>query len=165
MENSMQKLGAPGEDKFVGKGVLYYAKPDYKQFSGEKVLKEIRGSNKVEAAVVLNNKTAEQKEVAIDWVSICVGTEPNTKLAQEAGMEMEGKFVKVDSQMRTNKEGIFACGEITPGQRHLVTSASEGASVGMAASEYLALEMVKKGEMFEGAKNGKYASEYLAMLS
>lgn len=35
----------------------------------------------------------------------------------------------------------------------------------MAASEYLALQMVKKGEMFEGAKNGKYASEYLAMLS
>lgn len=34
----------------------------------------------------------------------------------------------------------------------------------MAASEYLALQMVKKGEMFEGAKNGKYASEYVAML-
>jgi len=80
-------------------------------------------------------------------------------------MEMEGKFVKVDSQMRTNNEGIFACGEITPGQRYLVTSASEGASAGMAASEYLALQMVKKGELFEGAKKGKYASEYLAMLS
>jgi len=79
--STMQKLGVPGEDKFVGKSVLYYAKRDYKQFSGKKALKEIRGSNKVEAAVVLNNKTAEQKEIAIDWVSICVGTEPNTKLA------------------------------------------------------------------------------------
>jgi len=89
-----------------------------------------------------------------------VETEPNTKLAREAGMEMEGKPVKIDSQMRTNKEGIFACGH-----RHLVTSASEGASVGMAASEYLALQMVKKGEVFDGARNGKYASEYLAMLN
>jgi thioredoxin reductase (NADPH) len=97
-------------------------------------------------------------------VIICVGTEPNTKLAQEAGVEMEGKFVKVDSQMRSNKDGIFACGEITPGHRHLITSASEGASAGMAASEYLALEMVKRGEIFEGAKNGKYANEFLAML-
>jgi len=35
----------------------------------------------------------------------------------------------------------------------------------MAASEYLALQMVKEGEMFEGAKNGKYANEYLAMLN
>jgi len=74
-------------------------------------------------------------------------------------------FTQIDGQMGTNKEGIFACGEITPGQRHLVTAASEGASAGMAASEYLALQMVKKGEMFEGAKNGKYASEYPAMLS
>jgi len=216
--SSMQKLGVPGEDKFVGKGVSYYAKRDYPQFSQKKVLvvgggnstaksalvakskagevilvhrrdslraypamtkrlqkdgieiwyntevKQIRGNNRVEAALVMNNKTAEQKEIAIDWVIICVGTEPNTKLAQEAGIEMEGKFMKVDSQMRTNKEGIFACGEITPGHRHLITSASKGASAGMAASEYLALEMVKKGEIFEGARNGKYADEFLAML-
>ena len=47
----------------------------------------------------------------------------------------------------------------------IIGAASEGASAGMAASEYLALQMVKKGEMFEGARNGKYASEYLAMLS
>ncbi|MEA1872120.1 MAG: FAD-dependent oxidoreductase [Chloroflexota bacterium] len=216
--STMQKLGVPGEDKFVGNGVSYYAKRDYDQFSGKKVLvvgggnstaksalvakseasevilvhrrdslraypamtkrlrkegieiwyntevKEIRGNNRVKAALVMNNKTAEQEEIAIDWVIICVGTEPNTKLAQEAGIEMEGKFVKVDNKMRTNKDGIFACGEITPGHRHLITSASEGASAGMAASEYLALEMVKKGEIFEGAKNGKYADEFLAML-
>ncbi len=35
----------------------------------------------------------------------------------------------------------------------------------MAVIEYLALEKVKKGEMFEGARNGKYADEYLTMLS
>jgi len=216
--STMQKLGVPGEDKFIGNGVSYYAKRDYNQFSGKKVLvvgggnstaksalvaksvanevilvhrrgslrayptmikrlqnegikiwyntevKEIKGGDNVEAAVVTNNKTGEQKEVAIDWVIICAGTEPNTKLAQEAGVEMEGKFIKVDSQMRTNKDGIFACGEISPGHRHLITCASEGASAGMAASEYLALQMVKKGEMFEGAKNGKYADEFLAML-
>jgi thioredoxin reductase (NADPH) len=216
--STMQKLGVPGEDKFVGNGVSYYARRDYAQFSGKKVLvvgggnstaksalvakgeanevtlvhrrgslrayptmikrlqkegidiwyntevKEIKGSDNVEAAVVTNNRTNQEKEIAIDWVIICVGTEPNTKLAQETGIEMEGKFVKVDSQMRTDKEGIFACGEITPGHRHLITSASEGASAGMAASEYLALEMVKKGEIFEGARNGKYADEFLAML-
>jgi thioredoxin reductase (NADPH) len=194
--STMQKLGVPGEDKFLGNGVSYYAKRDYNQFSGKKVLvvgggnstaksalvaksaadevilvhrrgslrayptmikrlqnegiqiwyntevKEIKGGDNVEAAVVTNNKTGEQKEVAIDWVIICVGTEPNTKLAQEAGVEMEGKFIKVDSQMRSNKEGIFACGEITPGHRHLITSVSEGASAGMVASEHLALHMV-----------------------
>lgn len=217
--STMQKLHIPGEDRFVGKGVSYYAKRDCRRFSGKNVLvigggnstaksallakseanevtlahrrgslraypamikklqnegvqiwyntevKEIKGGDKVEASVVTNNKTGEQKEIAVDWVIICVGTEPNAELAREAGIEMEGKYVKVDSQMRTSKSGIFACGEIAPGPRHLITSASEGAAAGMAASEYLASQMVKKGEMFEGAKNGKYADEFLEMLT
>jgi thioredoxin reductase (NADPH) len=217
--STMQKLGVPGEDRFTGKGVSYYAKRDVNQFSGKKILvvgggnstaksallaktvasevilihrreslraypamlkrlqregvqiwyntelKEIKGGDRVEAAVLSNNKTGEQKEIAVDWVVICVGTEPDTRLAQEAGLMMEDTFVKINSKMMTNKSGIFACGEITGGERHLITAASEGASAGMAASEYLALEQVKRGEMFEGAKNGKYADEYLAMLS
>ena len=64
----------------------------------------------------------------------------------------------------TSKSEIFACGEITGGERHLITAAGEGASTGMAVSEYLALEKVRRGETFEGAKNGKYTDEYLAML-
>jgi len=66
--------------------------------------------------------------------------------------------------MMTTKLGIFACGETTGCRQNLITAASEGASAGMVANEYLAPEMVKRGEMFEAAKNGKYASEYLAML-
>jgi thioredoxin reductase (NADPH) len=216
--STMQRLGAAGEENFIGKGVSYYAKRDVKQFSGKKVLvvgggnstaksallaktvasevtlihrreslrtypvmtkrlqkegvqiwyntelKEIKGADSVETAVVSNNKTGEQKEIAVDWVVICVGTEPDTRLAQEAGLEMTGAFIVINKKMMTSRPGIFACGEITGGERHLITAASEGASAGMAASEYLALEKVKSGETFEGAKNGKYADEYLAML-
>jgi thioredoxin reductase (NADPH) len=127
-------------------------------------LKEIKGSNRVETTILSNNKTGEQKEITVDWIVICVGTEPDTRLAREAGLEMNGTLVKTDSSMMTTKVGIFACGEITGSERHLITAANEGASAGMAVSEYLALERVKRGEMFEGAKNGKYADEYLAML-
>jgi thioredoxin reductase (NADPH) len=214
----MQKLGVPGEDRFAGKGVSYYAKRDLNQFSGKRVLvvgggnstaksallaktvasevilihrreslraypamskrlqkegvqvwyntelKEIKGGNHVETAVLINNKTVEQKDIAVDWIVICVGTEVDTRLVQEAGLVMEGAFVKINSKMMTSKSGIFACGEITGGERHLITAASEGALAGMAVSEYLALEKVKRGETFEGAKNGKYADEYAAML-
>jgi thioredoxin reductase (NADPH) len=216
--STMQRLDVPGEDRFIEKGVSYYAKRDVNQFSGKRVLvvgggnttaksallantvasevtlihrreslraypamtkrllkegiqiwyntelKEMKGAECVETAVLLNNKTGEQKEILVDWIVICVGTEPDTRLAQEAGLEMTGAFVMINEKMMTSKPGIFACGEITGSERHLITAASEGASVGMAASEYLALEQVKKGEMFEGAKNGKYADEYLAML-
>jgi thioredoxin reductase (NADPH) len=216
--SSMQKLGVPGEDRFFGKGVSYYAKRDVSRFSGKRVLvvgggnstakgallaktvagevtlihrreslraypamtkrlqkegvqvwyntelREIKGTDHVETAVLSNNKTGELKEIAFDWIVICVGTEPDVRLAQEAGLEMTGAFIVINKKMMTSRPGIFACGEITGGERHLITAASEGASAGMAASEYLALEKVKSGETFEGAKNGKYADEYLAML-
>ncbi len=216
--STMQKLGVPGEQKFIGKGVSYYSKRDVDQFAGKRVLvvgggnttaksallansvasdvtlihrreslrtypvmsrrlqkegvqiwyntelKEIKGSDRADTAVVLNNRTGEQKEIGVDWIVICVGTEADTSLAREAGLEMVGASVQIDSKMMTSKPGIFACGEITGSERHLITAASAGASAGMAASEYLALEKVKRGEMFDGAKNGKYADEYLAML-
>lgn len=104
-------------------------------------IKEIKGDSEVESVVLVNNKPSEEKEIQFDWVVICVGTEANTELAQKAGLEMTEDFVKVDEQMKTSKEGIFACGEVTPGHRHLINAAAEGASAGMAVSEHLALEM------------------------
>jgi len=216
--STMQKLGVKGEDTFFGKGVSYYAKRDFNQFNGKKVLvvgggnttaksallantvasevtlihrrealraypamikrlqkegihiwyntelKEIKGADRVEIAVVANNNTGEQKEIAVDWIVICVGTEPDTRLVKETGLEMRNSYVITNDKMMTSKIGVFACGEITGCDRHLISSASGGAYTGMAVSEYLALEKVKRGEMFEGAKNGKYADEYLAML-
>ena len=216
--STMQRLGVPGEERFLGKGISYYAKRDLEKFAGKRVLvvgggnttaksailaksladdvvlihrreslraypamtkrllkegvqlwyntelKEIRGSDRLETAAIINNKTGEEKEVAVDWIVICVGTEPDTGLAREAGLEMTGSFVRTNDQMMTSRTGIFACGEITGSERHLITAASQGALAGMAVSEYLALEKVKRGEMFEGAKNGKYADEYLAMI-
>jgi thioredoxin reductase (NADPH) len=216
--STMQKLGVPGEDMFMGKGVSYYAARDVSNFSGKKVLvvgggnttaksallaktvasqvtlihrreslraypamtkrlqkegiqlwyntelREIKGGDGVEKAVMSDNKTGEQREIGVDWVVICVGTEVDTRLAKEAGLEMKGVFVTIDEKMMTSKPGIFACGEITNCERHLITAANQGASAGMAVSEFLALEKVKRGEMFAGAKNGKYADEYLAML-
>ena len=216
--SKMRNLGIPGEDKFVGEGVSYYAVHDLEKFTGKKVLvvgggnttaksaliaktkasevilvhrrdamraypamvkrlqkegvkirynievKEIKGEDKVEKVILVNNKTGKEEEIAVDWVVICVGTRPNTELARKIGLKMIGDFVKVDERMRTSRKGIFACGDITPGPRHLINAAAEGTLAGMAVSEYLALEMVKRGEMFIGAKNGKYADEYLAML-
>jgi thioredoxin reductase (NADPH) len=216
--SSMQRLGVPGEDKFVGKGVSYYAKRDVEKFRDKRILvvgggnttaksallaksvggdvtlvhrreslraypgmvkrleaagvaiwydsevREIQGGEEVRAAVVANNKTGEEREVAVDWLVICVGTEPDTRLARAAGLEMDGNYVRVDRHMMTSRPGVFACGEITGGERHLITAASEGALAGMATSEYLALEKVKRDGTFVGAKNGKYADEYLAMI-
>ena len=216
--STMQKLGVPGESKFADRGVSYYAKRDYKKFTGKKVLvvgggnttvksvilakseadevtwihrrgsmraypvmvkrlqkegvkiwyntelKEIKGNDTVEEVLLINNKTGKEKRVSVDWVVICVGTKPNTELARKAGISFNGKFIKINETMMTNKEGVFACGEITGCERHVITSAAQGSIAGMSVSEYLALEKVKRGEIFEGAINGKYAEEYVEML-
>jgi len=123
-------------------------------------IKEIKGEEKVTSVVQVNNKTGEKMEVPVDWVVICVGTEPDTELAIKAGLNMAGKYVEIDDQMMSSKPGIFACGEITGSHRHLINAAADGAAAGMAASEYLAMQMVKSGQLFSGAKNGIYADEY-----
>lgn len=215
----MQRLGLPAEEKYVGKGVSYYAVRDAERFAGKRVLvigggnstvksallaksagadvtlihrreslraypamvkklqdagiailynaevKEIRGAGAVESVLVTDSKTGDAKEREADWLVICVGTQPDTALARAAGLDMHDGYVRVDRKMMTSRPGVFACGEITGSERHLITAAGEGALAGMAASEYLALEKVRHGEMFGGAKNGKYADEYLAMLN
>jgi thioredoxin reductase (NADPH) len=127
-------------------------------------VKALTGRERLTNAILANIETKAEEELPADWVVICVGTVPNTELARRAGLEMTGEFVTVDEQRRTSKRGIFACGEVTPGSRHLITSTAEGSTAGMSVSEYLALEMVRRGEMFEGVRNGKYAEEYLAAL-
>ena len=217
--SSMQKLGISGEDKFIGKGVSYYAKRDAGQFTGKRVLvvgggnstaksalvakaagatwvgpahrrealraypamvkrlekegveilystevREIRGNGKVESVLLANNKSGDKKETSVDWVVICVGTEPNIRVAREAGLEINGSYIMVNEKMMTSKQGIFACGEAIGTDRHLISCTASGAAAGMSTSEYLALESVRKGDMFNGAINGKYADEYLSML-
>jgi len=42
-------------------------------------VKEIKGNDEVKRAVLINNKTGIEEEIQVDWVVICVGTEPNTE--------------------------------------------------------------------------------------
>jgi thioredoxin reductase (NADPH) len=123
-------------------------------------LAEIKGRERVESAVLLNNRTGEKKEIPVDWIVICIGTIPDTKLAEKAGVELKGGFITVDSRMMTNWKGIFAAGEAAGSPRHLVSAAGNGAWAGMAISEYLAREKLSRGETFSGAIHGKYADEY-----
>lgn len=125
---------------------------------------EIKGNGKVNSTVVVNNKNGDKEEIALDWVIICVGTEPDVQVARQAGLEIKGSFVVVNEKMMTGKNGIFACGEAAGADRRLITCTASGALAGISASEYLALERVRKGDMFIGAINGKYADEYLSML-
>jgi NADPH-dependent 2,4-dienoyl-CoA reductase/sulfur reductase-like enzyme len=59
--------------------------------------------------------TAEGERIAADYAAIGIGAQPNTELAEEAGLVVEDG-VKVDEFGRSSDENIFAAGDVT---RHL----------------------------------------------
>jgi thioredoxin reductase (NADPH) len=76
-------------------------------------VKEIRGKNKVEEVVLLNNVTGEIRTVPTDGVFIAVGYAPAVELAKKTGIELtpEG-YIKRDAQHRTNIPGIYSAGDV-----------------------------------------------------
>ena len=77
-------------------------------------VKEIKGERLVNAAVLVNDKTGETKELPVDGVFIQTGEVPNSQLAKEAGVEVdEDGYVKIDLQQRTNIPGVYAAGDVT----------------------------------------------------
>ncbi len=54
------------------------------------------------------------KDLPCDYVLVTVGRRPNTKGIglEDLGVEMDGPFVEVDRQMRTNVPGLYAIGDL-----------------------------------------------------
>jgi NADH oxidase (H2O2-forming) len=72
----------------------------------EKV-ESIVGDKKVEGVKLASGKTLEA-----DIVLIGIGAKPNSKIAEEAGIEVNQKgAIVVDSYMQTGEKDIFSCGD------------------------------------------------------
>ncbi len=85
------------EDKLRAQGV--------KIFTGTKV-EEILGEDRVRGVRLSNGQ-----ELEADCLILAVGFTPNTQLALDAGLELDGKGIWVDEYMRTVDSDIFAVGD------------------------------------------------------
>jgi thioredoxin reductase len=102
-----------------------------------KVLK-IEGNGKVENVLLKIEDSMEL--VAVDMVVIKVGMTPEPETIKRWNLDMEDNGIKVDQQMKTSREGIFACGDAVayPGKyRQIVTGMGEGATAVNSALEYI----------------------------
>ena len=73
-------------------------------------------------------KLKDGKEFKLDGLFIEVGSTPNTKLAQELGLELENGEIKVDKNKKTNVEGVYAVGDVTNTPlKQIITAAGDGA--------------------------------------
>ena len=97
-----------------------------------KNIKEISGENRVEE-VRFNDDTA----IKADGVFITQGTAGATELAKKLGLILKNGKIVVDENMKTNIDGIYACGDCTGGLLQVSKSVYEGTKAGLAVVDYL----------------------------
>jgi dihydrolipoamide dehydrogenase len=97
---------------------------------GTKVLRADTTGSQVKVAVQAAAGGAEETLEA-DVVLVAVGRRPYTERLglKELGIEMEGRFIKVNKHLQTNKPGVFAIGDCTPGPMLAHKAEEEGIAV------------------------------------
>ena len=187
------KLGVPGEQEFVGRGVSYCAvcdgafyknkvvavvgggnaaveeamyltkfadkvyvihrrnelradkivqerafKNDKIEFIWDSVVKEIKGDNLVNTAVLENVKTKESSNLSVNGVFPYIGMTPNVEnISGQLQQDARG-FIVTDETMATSVEGVFAVGDVrTTPLRQVITAAADGAIGAVYAVKYL----------------------------
>ncbi|MFP4349383.1 MAG: FAD-dependent oxidoreductase [Thermodesulfobacteriota bacterium] len=100
-------------------------------------VQEIRGENKVQEVLLLNNQTGETSTMATDGVFMAIGYSPAVELAQKLGLELTPDgFIKHDRH-RTSIPGIYTAGDVEGGYKQIVTAAGQGAEASMVLFEDL----------------------------
>jgi thioredoxin reductase (NADPH) len=99
-------------------------------------VKEIRGKERVEEILIINNQTNDTTTLKIHGVFIAIGYQPAVDLATKVGVELTPDgYIKQDSQHRTNIPGIYSAGDVEGGYKQIVTASGQGAGAAMTIFE------------------------------
>ncbi|MFW9924589.1 MAG: NAD(P)/FAD-dependent oxidoreductase [Candidatus Thorarchaeota archaeon] len=109
------------------------------QFYWNAVIKEIVGDGrKVTGIKIVDVKTDKVTEALVNGIFISIGYDPNSELAAAANIELDQSgYIRVDKNMQTNIEGIYAAGDITGGQKQLTVSCGQATTATMNAFLYM----------------------------
>jgi thioredoxin reductase (NADPH) len=101
-------------------------------------VKEIRGRDRVDEVLLINNKSGEEFTMPTHGVFIAIGYEPAVGLAQKLGIELtEDGFIKHDEKHRTNIPGIYSAGDVEGGYKQIVTATGQGSAAALSIFEDL----------------------------
>jgi ferredoxin/flavodoxin---NADP+ reductase len=103
-------------------------------------VKEILGTERVEGAVLSVGEPAQEMKLDVNMVVINIGVTPALEYLEKWNISLEGSQIKVDTEMRTSRKGVFACGDavIYPGKyRQIVVACGEGASAANSVYKYV----------------------------
>jgi thioredoxin reductase (NADPH) len=103
-------------------------------------VKEIVGKDKVEGVVLSIGEPAHEMRLDADIVVINIGLTPELEFLEKWNIGLEGNQIKVDTEMRTSRRGVFACGDavIYPGKyKQIVVACGEGATAANSVYKYV----------------------------
>jgi thioredoxin reductase (NADPH) len=101
-------------------------------------IKEIRGEERVEELLLINNKTNETTTFDTNGVFVAIGYTPALELAEMLGVEIsEDGYIKHDGKHRTNVPGVYSAGDVEGGYKQIVTASGQGAEAAMTIFEDL----------------------------
>ena len=95
-------------------------------------IKEIHGEEKVSYIEFENGE-----QIQVDGVFIAQGIAGGNNFAKKLGILTNNDDIIVDDNMKTNINGIFACGNLTGGLLQINKAVYEGAKAGLSAANYL----------------------------
>ncbi len=109
--------------------ISFILNADVKGFLGENHLSGVKYQDK---------NTAEIKEITTDGVFIYIGYTPNVDKFKDEISVNERNEIIVDSNMKTNVDGVFAAGDVIQKKfRQVTTAVSDGTIAALSAIEYL----------------------------
>ena len=111
------------------------------KFLLNKVVKEIKGTEKVEEVVLQDTKTGEISSMKLDGLFVAIGLVPLSEIVKGLNVNMDesGRIV-VDQCGKTNLVGLLAAGDVTTqicNFRQIITSAAQGAVASFIAFMYI----------------------------
>lgn len=108
------------------------------EFIWDSVVKEIKGENLVNTAVLENVKTKEISNLPVNGVFPYIGITPNVEQFSGQLEQDASGFIITDETMATSVDGVFAVGDVrkTP-LRQVITAASDGAIGAVYAVKYI----------------------------
>jgi thioredoxin reductase (NADPH) len=108
------------------------------EFILDSVVDEIFGQTTVDGVKVRNLKTGEGKRLEVKGVFVFIGWTPSLSFVGDIVKRSEDGYVMVDREMRTSREGIFACGDCCKKNlRQIVTACGDGATAAYSAQHYV----------------------------
>lgn len=104
----------------------------------DSIIEEVLGKDKVEAVRIRNVKTGSESALHCQGVFVFIGINPNTAFLNGL-LDVDGAgFIITDEELKTSKDGIFACGDCRKKSLYqVITACADGAIAAASCQRYL----------------------------